>query len=98
MFEIELPHSGCNVYYGTYIDNYHNNTRTRYYLNETKLIKSTTSTYSHMPDGYTCISQGDLVYKPETEIYFYVISIIFAIAIFLLAVRLFFFPFWRRVR
>lgn len=96
--EIDLPTSGCSIFYGTYIDNYYNSIRTRYYLNANNLVKSTTSNYTRLPDGAICLSPGELVYKPETEVYFNVISIIFAIIIFGLAVRLFFYPFWRRVR
>lgn len=96
--EIELPSDGCNIYYGTYIDNYHSNVRTRYYINENHLIKSTTSSYNNMPNGYVCMEQGSLIYKPEIEVYFNVISIIFAIIIFIFAVRLILYPFWRKIR
>lgn len=82
--EIALPSSGCNIYYGTYIDNYLNNTRIRYYINEGQLIESTRSTYSSIPSGYHCLTQGDLVYKPELQIYFGV----FSLAIFCLALSL----------
>ena len=71
--EIELPSQGCNIFYGTYIDNYSNNgyTRTRYYLNEGKLVKNNTSqsNYNSIPTGATCIVTGDLIYKPELEVY-----------------------------
>ena len=71
--EIELPSTGCNVFYGSYLDNYTNNgyTRTRYYFNEGKLVKSNTSqsNYNSIPSGATCITTGDLVYKPELGVY-----------------------------
>lgn len=98
MYEIELPPDGCNVFYGTYVDNYDRNIRTRYYFSENKLVKSTTSSYTRLPDGAVCLSRGDLIYKPETEVYFNVISIVFAIIIFVFAVRLILYPFWRKIR
>lgn len=96
--EIDLPKLGCSIYYGNYVDNYYNSVRTRYYLNENKLVKSTTSNYTRLPDGAVCLSSGDLFYKPETEVYFNVISLFIAIVIFGVAIRLFFYPFWRRIR
>lgn len=68
--EIQLPTGGCNIFYGNYIDHYLNNTRRRYYINNNKLILNSTSTYSSMPSGYNCISQGDIHYNPELAIEF----------------------------
>lgn len=71
--EIELPSTGCNIFYGTYVDNYSSDgrTRTRYYLNEGKLVENNTSysQYNSIPSGATCLHTGDLVYKPEMELY-----------------------------
>lgn len=72
--EVDLP-SGCNIYYGTYVDNYTNNgrTRVRYYINEGKLVPSSgsTSQYDQRPSNdYHCLTTGELVYKPEVQIYF----------------------------
>lgn len=67
--EVQIPSNGCSIYYGTYIDHYINNTRTRYYLNNEKLIKSSTSNYTSLPTGYSCLSQGDLWFKPELKIW-----------------------------
>lgn len=96
--EIELPDGGCNIYYGTYIDNYRNNVRTRYYINENHLIKSTTASYTNLPNGYVCMDSNSLIYKPEIEVYFNVISIVCAIVIFVFAIRLILYPFWRKIR
>lgn len=98
MYEIELPVGGCSVYHGDYVDHYNNNVRTRYYFSGNRLVQSTRSSYTRIPDGATCLSQGDLIYKPETEVYFNVISIICAIFIFVFAVRLILYPFWRKIR
>lgn len=95
--EITLPSDGCNVYSGTYIDNYYNHVRTRYYLNENQLIKSSTASYTNLPTGTVCMD-SNLVYKPEIEVYFNVISIISAIFIFVFAIRLILYPFWRKIR
>ena len=68
--EIQIPSNGCSIYYGTYIDHYQGNVRTRYYLQNEKLVKNSSSSYNSMPSGYSCISQGDLTYKPELKIWF----------------------------
>lgn len=75
--DITLPTTGCNISQSSgYIDNYTNGTRTRYVINENKLVPVYRSTYSSNPTGYTCLSTGDLVYKPELAIYFQFISFI----------------------
>lgn len=96
MYEIELPKQGCSVYYGQYIDNYYNSTRTRYYINDGKLVRSTTASYTHLPTGVVCLSQGDLIYKPETEVYFNIIAIGVCIFLFYAAYKLILHRFWRR--
>lgn len=98
MYEIKLPENGCSVYYGTYIDNYYNSIRTRYYLNDGQLVRSSTASYSRLPDGAVCLSQGDLIYKPELEVYFNLFSILCAGLIFWFAYRLIIHPFWRKIR
>ena len=52
--EVELP-NGCNLYYGTYIDNYNGSVRRRYYLNEGRLHLVQTSTNSSQPSNTTCL-------------------------------------------
>lgn len=72
--EIQLPQEGCNIFYGSYVNNFTNDGRTvrRYYINENKLILSTTNTsqYSQLPSGYHCLSSNELIYKPEFDVYF----------------------------
>lgn len=97
MYEIPIP-EGCSVFYGTYIDTYRNNQRTRYYIYGNRLVPSTTSSYTTIPTGSVCLSQGDLVYKPELEVWFSLASLFIFIGIVCVAVRLLIFPFFRRVR
>lgn len=96
--EIELPDQGCNVYYGTYIDNYNGNVRTRFYLNENQLIPSSTSSYTRLPDGVQCLdSSTSIVYKPESHVYFEFMAIIGTLFILFSAVRLILYRFWRKI-
>lgn len=74
---VELP-SGCNIINSaTSFYNYTNSNRTRslYYIYEGKAIlsNSTTSTNAYTYTG-TCLTTGDLKYKPELEVYLPVIS------------------------
>lgn len=74
---VELPTTGCNISNSSgYIDNYSGNIRTRYLINENKLVKVYSTTYATRPSDYICLSTGDLVYKPELAIYFQFISAI----------------------
>lgn len=89
--EIELPSSGCNIYYGTYLDNYLNNTRTRYYINEGKLIKNnvTTSSYNTTPSGAYCLTSADkLLYRPQDTIYFPIISLAICSFVFVILYKI----------
>lgn len=66
--EIELP-SGCNIINSaSSFLNYTNNNRTRalYYIVDGQVFKSS-ETYSNVGFDYsgTCLSTGDLIYKPE---------------------------------
>lgn len=96
MYEIPLPETGCNVYHGSYVDNYFNGKRTRFYLNDTQLVQSSKSDYSRVPDGVTCINTGDLIYKPELEVYFNLASFVLFPLLILFAIRLILFKWWRR--
>lgn len=52
-----LP-GGCNVFYGTYIDNYNGSTRRRYYLDSYgRLILSQTSSRVNTPSGVSCLTE-----------------------------------------
>lgn len=73
--EVELPVNGCSVLTSpNTLYNYHHNIRTLYYIYDGKLVKSSTSTYSSLPINSVCLSQGDLVYRPEVKIHFYFMS------------------------
>lgn len=69
--EIEIPSGGCFIAsgYNTF-DHYISNQRIRYYLNDNKFVRGTSSSYTNLPTGYHCLSTGDLVYKPEVPVYF----------------------------
>lgn len=86
---VELPSTGCNILISdTSFYNYSNDRRTRqrwYIYNGTAhLESSSTSTYGYDYTG-TCIHTGDLVYKPEIQVYFPIIAfcIICAITYFI---------------
>lgn len=72
---IDLPSNGCNVFYGTYLDNYYSGIRTRYYFNNNILVESSHASYTVTPTGVHCVTTGDLLYNPEAEIYFSAISL-----------------------
>lgn len=80
--EIELPKTGCNIVYGTYVDNYANSQRRRYYIVNQKLVLNSTSSYSSLPTGYQCFS-GNLEYKPELKIYLSFLSLALCIFSFI---------------
>lgn len=69
--EIEIPSGGCFIATGyNSFSHYLNNSRVQYYLNENQLVRGSSSSYSNLPNGYHCLSTGDLVYKPEVAVYF----------------------------
>lgn len=73
--EIELPQNGCSILTSSNtVDHYLNNVRTRYYIYDGKLVKSTTSTNANLPLNSYCLQPGDLVYRPEVKIHFYFMS------------------------
>lgn len=83
--EIDLPNTGCNVFYGTYIDNYTNNTRTRYYINDGELIANNSQYYNYNPTPTGAVCIDTLTYHSELPIYFELASIaIVALAFWLI--------------
>lgn len=69
--EVELPSGGCSILSGyNSLDHYLNGTRIRYYIYDGKLVRSSSSTYTRLPDNSYCLQSGDLVYKPEIPVYF----------------------------
>lgn len=80
---VELPSTGCNISQSAgYIDNYYNNTRTRYVVDNNRLVRVYQTTYTSQPTGYTCLRTGDLTYNPEISVYFQIIACIAVVAIF----------------
>lgn len=98
MYGIQIPSGGCSVYYGSYIDHYANNIRTRYYLNEDHLVASTSNSYTNLPTGSICLSEGELRYKPELNVWFTLAGIVCFLFILIAAIRMLIYPFWRRIR
>lgn len=75
LMKYDLPENGCNVFNGSYVDNYYNNVRTRYYLNEGSLLASSTSAYVNIPNGTHCLTSNEYIYyKPELGVWFPVLS------------------------
>lgn len=84
--DVELPDTGCNIISSaTAFYNYSPDSRTRdtYVIYEGKafLQSSSYSQYGYTYTG-TCLHTGDLVFKPESTVYFPVLS--FAIICFIL--------------
>lgn len=96
---VELPTTGCNIISSSSsFYNYSSDSRTRdtYIIYEGKAIKQS-STYNQYGYTYTgdCLNTGDLVYNPESEVYFTHIALFSVIFIFYLVSLLFFRKWWR---
>lgn len=73
--EIEIPSGGCFIATGdNTFAHYLNNRRITYYFHDGKLIQGSSTTYTNLPNGYHCLSKGDVLYKPEIYVYFSAIS------------------------
>lgn len=78
--DVQLPTTGCNIlisadsFYNYSVDSH---TRERYYIYE-GVAHRQSSDYSQYGYTYTgtCLSTGDLVYKPELQIYFPFLSML----------------------
>lgn len=97
--DVQLPTTGCNIINSSSsFYNYSSDSRTRdtYIIYEGKAIKQS-STYNQYGYTYTgdCLSTGDLVYNPESEVYFTHIALCSIIFIFYLVSILFFRKWWR---
>lgn len=91
---VELPISGCNILRSdTSFYNYSPDSRTRstYYIfdGQARLESTSTSQYGYTYSG-TCLQTGDLVYKPEIEIYFRFMSLSLFIFILFLIYKIIF--------
>lgn len=78
---VDLPTTGCNILISS--SSFYNyspdrRTRQRYYIYDgvAHLESSSTSTYGYDYTG-TCLHTGDLVYKPEIQVYFPLIQFCF---------------------
>lgn len=85
--EIELPTQGCNVFYGTYIDNFNGYTRTRYYINDGELVASNSQSYNYNPTPSGAICIDSLTYRSDVPIYFEALSILIVALAFWLIYR-----------
>ena len=73
--EIDLL-EGCNVYYGSYIDNYNNGYLSRYYINEGKLVLSSVDTYAPTEQPQASLCATNLTYGSLHTPYYEFISLI----------------------
>ena len=85
---VDLPSTGCNIIQSaTTFYNYSPDSRTRqtYVVVDGKpfLQSESYSQYGYSYTG-TCLSTGDLVYKPELTIYFEFIAFIICLLVFFL--------------
>ena len=62
-----VPDTGCNVFNGTYFDNYTSNIRSRYYIYDGQAVLSSTSTYNTIPAGAVCADLSTIAYDPFSQ-------------------------------
>ena len=90
---VELPTTGCNIINSsTSFYNYSSDSRTRdYYViydGKAFLQNSSYSQYGYTYSG-TCLETGDLVYKPEVQVYFPILSFMLVCSILLFIYHVF---------
>lgn len=95
---IELPADGCNIITSSGFYNYNGTTRSTYVIYDGVAHLSDVRTAYTQDITGTCLKTGDLVYKPELEVYYTLASVLTASVIIYLAVRLILYKFWRRIR
>lgn len=88
-----LPTTGCNVFYGNYVDNYTSYLRTRYYIYDGYAIKSSTATYTTPPANVECINSDNLIYDPLSQTQIIIGIVIAVIALFVAAYKIVIEPF-----
>lgn len=91
--DVELPSTGCNIINSsTSFYNYSSDGRTRenYIIYDGKALLQSSS-YNQYGYSYTgdCLTTGDLIYKPELDVYFPVISFCIVCFILLIIYRIF---------
>lgn len=89
--EVELPATGCNILRSdSSFYNYSDDSRTRqtFYIYDGAAHKESES-YSQYGYNYsgTCLETGDLIYKPEIQIYFQFLSFVLVFFAFFLIYR-----------
>lgn len=82
---VDLPDTGCNIIASsTSFYNYSSDSRTRetyvIYDGVAHLQNSVYSQYGYTYSG-TCLIDGDLVYKPEIQVYFPILAFCFVCAV-----------------
>lgn len=88
-----LPDTGCNVFYGTYVDNYNANLRTRYYIYDGQAVKSSTQAYTTPPNNVECLSSNSLIYDPISQTEVIIVIVIAVIAVIIGAYKVVIEPF-----
>lgn len=100
--DVELPATGCNILGNNGIlYNYSNSgrTRTTFVIYEGKLFKSSETTSSYVYDyNGTCLHTGDLVFNPQSQVYFTHIAIFTALILLIVPVYMIFRKFWRPLK
>ena len=91
--DVVLPDSGCNILISSSsFYNYSSDSRTReqYYIYD-GVAKKQSSTYNQYGYTYTgdCLVTGDLVYKPELQVYFPLLQFCVICFVFLMIYRVF---------
>lgn len=91
--DVVLPDSGCNILISnSSFYNYSADSRTReqYYIYDGVAHKQS-STYNQYGYTYTgdCLSTGDLVYKPEIQVFFPVIQFSLVFVVLVLVYKIF---------
>lgn len=91
--EIKLP-DGCNLYYGSYFDNYNNGLRQRFYFDDGgNFIPVQRQTYTSIPHNSVCYD-GIVLFKPELEIEFKFFSVCLILFVFMVLYQLLFKKLW----
>lgn len=99
---VELPSTGCNILSNNgvlYNYNNGNRTRTTFVIYEGVLHKSGEQ-YSSTAFSYNgdCLTTGDLVFNPQSAVYFHHIAILFAFSLLIVPTYMIFRKFWRPLK
>lgn len=78
---LRVAPDGCNVYYGTYIDNYNNGIRSRYYYDSYGQLVLANRQTGNRPSGAVCTSNTDELMSYNADIVAVGIWVIVAVVI-----------------